>query len=224
MPSVVVLVVVVVVVFVFVFVVLACTSPHLHKTKTQTNSTPHTPHDTDNQACLMAGVNGAVLPVFSIVFTEMLEVFFMCTEIDFSFVPACNGTLTTFIHYNCDLDDLPALLDPFNVTAQQCFEIAERCGHTDLGECQADLLQRAAEFSGFFVLIGVCAALGILFQIYLFGIIGQNLTRRIRQASFQAILKQDIGFFDKEEHSTGSMTTKLAQDASVIEAAVREEV
>ncbi len=32
-------------------------------------------------ACLMAGINGAIMPIFSIVFTEMLQIFFLCVPL-----------------------------------------------------------------------------------------------------------------------------------------------
>lgn len=58
-----------------------------------------------------------------------------------------------------------------------------------------------------FCLIGVAAALAIFFQLWLFGDIGAALTRRIREASFKSLLRQNIAFFDKEENATGEFCT-----------------
>ena len=185
-------------------------------------------------ACLMAAVNGAVLPVFSIVFTEMLTLFFKCTPIPFYPVFGGCGLLLEAAGtipsngsnaYACDAADTALLLKGEALTLADCERIYEGCEFKDnAAACEASLIASAEIFSGWFVLIGVAAAVGIFFQIWLFGDIGAALTRRIREASFKALLRQDIGFFDKEENSTGSLTTKLAEDAAVIEAAVGKNI
>ena len=98
------------------------------------------------------------------------------------------------------------------------------CTFDNVDECNADIMAESAFFSGMFVVIGVAAAVGIFFQIWLFGDIGAALTRRIREASFRALLRLHIGYFDKDENSTGAITTKLAQDAAVVEAAVGKNI
>jgi len=40
--------------------------------------------------------------------------------------------------------------------------------------------------------------------------------RRVRLASFKAILRQNAAFFDREEHSTGTLTQMLGQEATAM--------
>jgi ABC-type multidrug transport system fused ATPase/permease subunit len=181
-------------------------------------------------ALLGAAVNGAVLPVFAYIFTDLIDVFFYCTEIPFNMsYCALNSTFYTdvlffndtnnVIRYGCSPSDLLLLADP-EVTWQQCNNAYDNCAHDNLASCEDDLMQKASLFSLYFVIIGIAGFVGVFFQQYLFGDVGATLTRRIREASFKGLLKQHIGYFDKKENATGSITTKLSQDASAIEAAV----
>ncbi|KAK9369300.1 P-loop containing nucleoside triphosphate hydrolase protein [Lipomyces kononenkoae] len=52
----------------------------------------------------------------------------------------------------------------------------------------------------------------------MFGYSSSRLVRRIRTLSFRHLLRQDIAYFDADEHSVGSLTASLANDAQSIEA------
>jgi ATP-binding cassette subfamily B (MDR/TAP) protein 1 len=41
-------------------------------------------------------------------------------------------------------------------------------------------------------------------------------TRRVRFSCFQAILRQNAAFFDRDEHSTGTLTQMLGQEATAM--------
>ncbi|CAF4064820.1 unnamed protein product [Rotaria magnacalcarata] len=56
-------------------------------------------------------------------------------------------------------------------------------------------------------------------QGYVFARSGEALTKRLRSKSFRAILRQDMAFFDREEHSTGELCTRLATEASAVQGA-----
>jgi ABC-type multidrug transport system fused ATPase/permease subunit len=66
-----------------------------------------------------------------------------------------------------------------------------------------------------FCLLGIGAFCSNCIQnLYVYA--GEKITRRLRFASFQAILQQDVAFFDEEENSTGALMSKLAEDASLV--------
>ena len=48
--------------------------------------------------------------------------------------------------------------------------------------------------------IAILSTLAIGFQNYLFGSAAAVLTARLRMLSFKALLRQDIEFFDQDEH------------------------
>ena len=54
------------------------------------------------------------------------------------------------------------------------------------------------------------------FQTYLFEIIGERMTRRIRTDYFRSLLRQDIGWFDDPANALGVLTSRLAVDVKLI--------
>ncbi|CAG8499839.1 12693_t:CDS:10, partial [Cetraspora pellucida] len=46
---------------------------------------------------------------------------------------------------------------------------------------------------------------------------GERLTKRLRKLTFEALLKQEIAYFDDEKNGTGVLTSKLAVDATKVE-------
>lgn len=54
-------------------------------------------------------------------------------------------------------------------------------------------------------------------QGYAFSKSGELLTRRLRRLGFQAMLGQEIGWFDDHRNSPGALTTRLATDASQVQ-------
>lgn len=49
------------------------------------------------------------------------------------------------------------------------------------------------------------------------GIAGEKLTKRVRALMFETILRQEPGWFDREENSVGAVSTKLSSDAANIQ-------
>ncbi|CAF4300319.1 unnamed protein product, partial [Rotaria magnacalcarata] len=56
-------------------------------------------------------------------------------------------------------------------------------------------------------------------QGYVFARPGEALTKRLRSKAFQAILRQDMTFFDREENITGALCARLATEASAVQCA-----
>ncbi len=46
---------------------------------------------------------------------------------------------------------------------------------------------------------------------------GEHLTLRMRKLAFEAMLKQEIGWFDDPMNSTGALCARLSSDASAIQ-------
>ncbi|TFK74865.1 multidrug resistance protein 1 [Pluteus cervinus] len=64
----------------------------------------------------------------------------------------------------------------------------------------------------YFFIIAIISTLSIGMQNYLFSVAASTLTARLRSLSFRAILRQDIEFFDKDENSTGGLTSSLSEN------------
>lgn len=84
-------------------------------------------------------------------------------------------------------------------------------------ECDPDVQKSRIDlYAGLLVAVGIAAALGNLLEQFLFGLAGERLTVRLRQQSFQTIIKQHVAFFDEKDNSVGLLLSKLASDASLV--------
>ncbi|CAG8527114.1 8767_t:CDS:2 [Cetraspora pellucida] len=76
-------------------------------------------------------------------------------------------------------------------------------------------LQHDATFWALMFLVIAAGALVVnAVQGIAFGFSSEKLTKRIQSMSFAAILRQDISFFDEEEHSVGTLTSQLSLGAT----------
>lgn len=76
---------------------------------------------------------------------------------------------------------------------------------------------QAYTYAYLFVGLAVVAFFSNLGQLGLFQFTGEKMTRRVREEAFRALLRQEIGFFDLEENATGALTSKLAEDARLVQ-------
>jgi ABC-type multidrug transport system fused ATPase/permease subunit len=63
-------------------------------------------------------------------------------------------------------------------------------------------------------LIGFVAGVTQLLSTIGFAKSGEELTMRMRQLTFSAMLRQEMGYFDYETNSVGALVTRLSSDAS----------
>jgi ATP-binding cassette subfamily B (MDR/TAP) protein 1 len=76
------------------------------------------------------------------------------------------------------------------------------------------LLAKAAMYLGIFLGVAV-AAFGVnMICGYAFGVMGERLILRLRQAAFRSTMRMEVGYFDLPEHSVGALTSRLGNDAS----------
>lgn len=67
--------------------------------------------------------------------------------------------------------------------------------------------------------MAVIAGLSKFVQFMSFQYLGNKVTHGLRLDLYKAILEKNIGWFDNRDHSTGILTTALAEDASIINGA-----
>uniref|UniRef100_A0A671LHV1 ATP-binding cassette, sub-family B (MDR/TAP), member 5 n=1 Tax=Sinocyclocheilus anshuiensis TaxID=1608454 RepID=A0A671LHV1_9TELE len=79
--------------------------------------------------------------------------------------------------------------------------------------------QKTMMFSLFFLLTGAVAFITYFFQGFMFGKSGELLTMRLRSQAFNAMMRQEIAWFDDNNNAVGVLTTKLATDASLVKGA-----
>jgi len=70
--------------------------------------------------------------------------------------------------------------------------------------------------------VGILVALAVFFiganilQHYNFASAGEQLTKRVRVQMLRSILQYEVGWFDKDENSSGSVCSRLATDANMV--------
>ncbi|XP_022916897.2 ATP-dependent translocase ABCB1-like isoform X1 [Onthophagus taurus] len=74
-------------------------------------------------------------------------------------------------------------------------------------------------YSLYFLLIGIVSGITTFGQWYFINISGEKLTRRVRGVMFEAVLRQEIGWYDRKENGVGAICTKLSSDAANIQGA-----
>ncbi|KAF8691470.1 hypothetical protein HU200_040614 [Digitaria exilis] len=67
-----------------------------------------------------------------------------------------------------------------------------------------------------FVSLAVVSFLLNIVQHYNFGVMGEYLTKRIREQMLEKILTFEIGWFDRDENSSGAICSQLAKDANIV--------
>lgn len=54
----------------------------------------------------------------------------------------------------------------------------------------------------------------------MFGLSGENMTKRLRSTAFKTILRQEIGWFDQKENNVGTLCTRLSVEAAAVQGVI----
>ncbi|KAF9596368.1 hypothetical protein IFM89_009716 [Coptis chinensis] len=77
-----------------------------------------------------------------------------------------------------------------------------------------------------YLLIGVSSAT-LMFntlQHFFWDVVGENLTKRVREKMLAAVLKNEMAWFDREENESGRIAARLAQDANSVRSAIGDRI
>eukprot|EP00253_Pinus_taeda_P026305 PITA_26305 len=80
------------------------------------------------------------------------------------------------------------------------------------------------EYSVIFLALGVISFSLNVLQHYSFAAMGEYLTKRIRERMLSKILTFEVGWFDKDENSSGSICSRLATEANVVRSLVGDRI
>ncbi|KAA8530347.1 hypothetical protein F0562_005056 [Nyssa sinensis] len=78
----------------------------------------------------------------------------------------------------------------------------------------ASMERKTKEYVFIYIGAGLYAVVAYLIQHYFFSIMGENLTTRVRRMMLAAILRNEVGWFDEEEHNSSLVAARLATDAA----------
>ncbi|CAA6658776.1 unnamed protein product [Spirodela intermedia] len=84
--------------------------------------------------------------------------------------------------------------------------------------------RKTKEFVFIYIGTGLYAVMAYLVQHYFFSIMGENLTTRVRRMMLAAILRNEVGWFDEEEHNSTLVAARLATDATDVKSAIADRI
>mmetsp|Transcript_8846 Transcript_8846/g.26707 ORF Transcript_8846/g.26707 Transcript_8846/m.26707 type:complete len:1340 (-) Transcript_8846:785-4804(-) len=151
---------------------------------------------------VFGSIAGAMYPLWGLLFSEMIVIFFKpvlkCED-----VASSADTLT------------PALIpQELGGPYQSCQEYWESAGLKVWGV--------VVKTSYAWIALAVTSFLGSTGMFYGFGAASENLAYRVRNLMFSAYLRQEPGYFDLPENAVGSVSSKLASDATRLKAKTGE--
>ncbi|KAG6719764.1 hypothetical protein I3843_03G024700 [Carya illinoinensis] len=88
----------------------------------------------------------------------------------------------------------------------------------------ASMERKTKEYVFIYIGAGLYAVVAYLIQHYFFSIMGENLTTRVRRMMLAAILRNEVGWFDEEEHNSSLLAARLATDAADVKSAIAERI
>jgi len=77
-----------------------------------------------------------------------------------------------------------------------------------------------------FVLIGISFGALVFNSVQhsFWEIVGENLTKRVRQTMLEAILRNEVSWFDREENNSSQVAARLAPDATNVRSAIGDRI
>jgi ATP-binding cassette subfamily B (MDR/TAP) protein 1 len=89
-----------------------------------------------------------------------------------------------------------------------------------LSEDDPEDIQRQANFySLLFLVLGLATGIGTFMQTYMFTFAGVRLTSRLRSMTFNAMMSQEMGWFDDSRNAVGALCARLAGDCAGVQGA-----
>ena len=84
--------------------------------------------------------------------------------------------------------------------------------------------EKSVSFALQFCALGLACLVSIGLQGMMFGVSGERLTKRVRTRMFQSMLQQEMGWFDRQENSTGALCARLSSNAQAVSGATGAKV
>ncbi|ETM30814.1 hypothetical protein L914_21510, partial [Phytophthora nicotianae] len=94
--------------------------------------------------------------------------------------------------------------------------------YSETYKTKGEMLHDMRYYSLYLGILAVACCLAITMMNYGFGVASNRLVARIRVATYGAILRQEVGWFDFTENSSGALVSRLASDSSVLHSMTSE--
>eukprot|EP01018_Ginkgo_biloba_P034173 Gb_33057 [translate_table: standard] len=98
--------------------------------------------------------------------------------------------------------------------------VLAHCISTFYSEDHIVMKQKIRLYTLLYIGVGAIYFVGNILQQFFFAILGENLTKRVREMMFTAILRNEVSWFDKDENSSIRISSRLASDATNVKTVV----
>ena len=85
-----------------------------------------------------------------------------------------------------------------------------------------EIRDRAALYAYLFIMCAVLALITATGMYYACAQVAERLSIQLRSSMFEALMRREIAFFDREENGTGALTTQLSDNSRVVNKAFGE--
>jgi ATP-binding cassette subfamily B (MDR/TAP) protein 1 len=79
-----------------------------------------------------------------------------------------------------------------------------------------ELMRRAILFSEIYIMLAGVSIVAATCQFWGVAQVAERVSISLRSQMFEALMRRDISFFDKEENSIGTLTTRLSDDSRIV--------
>ncbi|EFA00893.1 ATP-dependent translocase ABCB1 [Tribolium castaneum] len=87
-----------------------------------------------------------------------------------------------------------------------------------------EVISETNRFCIYFVIAGVVSGIATFLQIFMFSVAGEKLTMRLRSMTFIAMLKQEMGWYDRKDNGVGALCARLSGEAAHVQGATGQRV
>ncbi|GLJ36714.1 hypothetical protein SUGI_0738880 [Cryptomeria japonica] len=87
-----------------------------------------------------------------------------------------------------------------------------------------EMKEKTRNYSLIFFSLGIFSMLVNVLQHYNFAIMGEYLTKRVRERMLSKILSFEVGWFDQDQNSSGAICSRLTKEANVVRSLVGDRI
>ncbi|CAG9315749.1 unnamed protein product [Blepharisma stoltei] len=80
----------------------------------------------------------------------------------------------------------------------------------------SDMIAKSSEYAGYIFLLAFFVSLGLIFESVSYPKMSANITAKMREASFKALLKYEAAFFDLPENNCSALSARLCNDCEKV--------
>ncbi|KAK3121040.1 hypothetical protein QOZ80_8BG0645170 [Eleusine coracana subsp. coracana] len=85
-----------------------------------------------------------------------------------------------------------------------------------------DAKRKVSKYSLIFFTAGMVTMISNIFQHYIYGVVGEKAMKKLREAIFSAVLRNELGWFEKPENGVGFLTARIISNTSTVKTIISD--